>query len=68
MILQSILFNRNIWQKHDVIKWLKSHNYKFDLDTKPKHYRARQKSPNILKGKNVITKNISNGVSLIIAY
>ena len=67
-IVQSVLFNKSVWKKPAIIKWIVKNGYIHDdIDEKPLHYRVRQYNPEDLKGYHYITKSLSNGVSLVIA-
>ena len=62
--IQSILFKRPEWKLKDCETWLKKHNYKFEVDEKPNHYRFRQFNPKIYE--KYITKKLPNNIEFII--
>jgi hypothetical protein len=68
-MIQSILFDRHIWSLDEAYDWLKKHNFKMSfygksVDIKPNHYRFRQSEPD--PNHNYITKNLGDGIELII--
>lgn len=64
-MIQSILFDRFIFNLQDAKRWLKQHNFKDDVDIKQLHYRFRQIKPDRKKYK-YITKEITDGIEFII--
>lgn len=64
--VQSIIFNKNYWNLNGSINWLKQHGYKYEVDEKEHFYRFRQHNPYIFK--RFITKDLHNGIELIIGY
>ena len=63
MEVQSILFDRNHWTLYRAKQWLKKHGYKSSVDTKPKFYRFRQKTPK--PSHRYATKQVTKGVHFI---
>ena len=67
-IVQSVLFDRNLWTIPKAKRWLKSNGYFNDnIDEKEKHYRFRQYNPEDLKGYKFRTKKLNDGIELIIS-
>ena len=65
--IQSILFDKSHWTLQQCVKWLKKHNFKGrEVDEKPNTFRFRQQSPK--KFKRFITKELENGIDLIIGF
>jgi hypothetical protein len=62
--IQSILFKKPEWKLKDCEKWLKKHDYKYEVDEKPNHYRFRQFDPKLYK--KYITKKLPDNIELII--
>ncbi len=63
--LQSILFNTNIWNKTNALKWLKDNNYKHNDIRETKHeLRFRQNPPD--KKAHYFVKVLPNGVELVL--
>jgi hypothetical protein len=70
-IIQSIIFDKNKFNVSQLKKWIKKHNYTLDygIDTKPPNYiRIRQYPPEYLEDYDYFTKDLNNGVKLVIAY
>ena len=72
MPIQSILFNKNKWTIPKAKEWLKDNkfviNYSDGQSPRVTRYflRFRQSSPK--KYKNYITKDIPNGILIIVGY
>lgn len=70
--IQSVIFNKKMFDKNNSIEWLKKHNYKFNKIDETKNYlRFRQINPSYIKkiGYNKYeTIDLNNGVLLIGAY
>lgn len=66
-VVQSILFDKDKWTKRRAVAWLKKHDYTgLDVDEKENTLRYRQVEPD---DKNkYITKDIGNGIQLVIMY
>jgi len=71
-IVQSVLFDSNIWDVPNAVAWLVDNNFKvIKIHKTDKKYRFRQVSPDALKKKgyvNYMIKKLNNGVELVIAY
>ena len=66
--IQSILFDRTLWDITTSVDWIKTHGYKYyKVDIKPKHLRFRQHDPDIIKY-NYVTKEIGDGIKFILEY
>lgn len=67
-VTQSILFSKKVFEsKEQVIKWLKFHDKKSDnIDETDNFYRARQRDPDDFMPKSFRTKQIGNGIFIII--
>jgi len=65
-MVQSVIIDKNKFSLNKAIKWIKKHNYNIDygIDEKLNYYRFRQYPPK--KGASYITKDLGNGVKLII--
>lgn len=72
MIVQSVLFDKNLFSIPKAIEWLKIHNLKFTkIDEKPLHFRFRQINPTTLKAKGYSefrTYQIEKGIKYILAF
>lgn len=67
-IIQSILFDKKIWNKSQSIDWLKNNNFFHDnIDITENYYRFRQYNPDDLHGRKYINKKFNNGIELIIS-
>ena len=70
--VQSVLFLKSKWNETTASKWLMEHSYKIKkVDITEKHLRFRQLNPDYLKKLGYIqyaTKNIGDGISLILVY
>ena len=64
--MQSVLFDKNIYNISDSRKWLKGHNFKYSgkVDTTQNYHRFRQYEPK--KSHTYRTLNIKKGVKGII--
>ncbi len=73
-IVQSIIFDKTKWDIDTSYKWLKDHGYKtvkVDLNYRPEFLSWRQINPSIAKKEgfsHYFTKNLDNGIKIIIAY
>lgn len=66
MVIQSILFKKEIFNKKSAIKWLKDHNYKSSsIDITDNYLRFRQKQPK--RFNTFKTINLDNGIKAIVA-
>jgi len=45
MIVQTIIFDADIWNAEDARFWLRHHKYRWALDVKDSTFRARQIDP-----------------------
>jgi hypothetical protein len=68
MEIQSILFERSIWNLKNAKIWLLKHNYKTNfygkqVDITPNYFRFRQTAPKYATYK---TKSLNNGIILIL--
>lgn len=72
--LQSIIFNKAMFTKNAVVKWLNSHQYKSNkIDIAPHYYRARQLDPDYLFKQGytefrTLTIDPKNDIKIIIGY
>lgn len=70
--VQSVLFNKEVWNLENALMYLLSHGYKFKkLDESENYFRFRQYNPPYLKKlgyDNYKDKKLSDGVILVIAY
>jgi len=70
--VQSIAFNKDTFSLEQAITWVLSHGYKFNkIDETNNQLRFRQFSPDYLKRlgfSTYVTKDIGNGVQLILIY
>jgi hypothetical protein len=71
-MIQSVIFNKKNFNINQAINYLINNNYKVKkMDETKNYFRFRQISPITLKKKgynSYITKNLKNGIELIIAY
>lgn len=66
-VVQSILFDNDKWTKRKAVAWLKKHDYTgLDVDEKENTLRYRQVEPD--EKNKYITKDIGNGIQLVIMY
>jgi len=64
-MIQAVIFNRELFTKKEAVKWLKEHKITpLKAHTTKNYYRFRMSEP--IKNARYITKNINDGVSLII--
>lgn len=62
--IQTILFDKDKWNKRTASSWLKSHNYKYDNHrTTVNQHRFLQHNP--VKDATYYTKTLPNGVQLV---
>lgn len=71
--IQSILFNKKLFNKSSAIKWLFDHNFSYIKTHETKNYlRMRQLDPAMLKSegynKYMAIDDFNDGVVLVIAY
>jgi hypothetical protein len=65
--IQSVLFNRTIWNKSSAKDWLKNHHLKYNkVDVKPHYLRFRQVEPGCFE--RFRTKKTENGIDLVIGF
>lgn len=66
-MLQSILFNKNIWTLQTAKRWLFDHSYRpiKSVDITANFYRFRINSPPISQNKRYYTKEMDDGVLFI---
>jgi len=71
-IIQSILFNNQIWDVIDAANWCLNHSHKvIKIDDGPGVFRFRQVSPLTLKRKGYTeykTIRINHGIEFVMAY
>ncbi len=68
-VIQSIIFDKKVWDLSNAKKWLKKHGLKHSVDEKPNFLRFRQVDPKLLKkdGYNKYrTIKLNNDVEMII--
>lgn len=65
MVLQTVLFDNDVFDRRETISWLKDHKMIHELDIKPNMYRARQVNPNLFKKKSFRHKTIEKGIAII---
>lgn len=67
-IVQSVVFDKKHWTIPKAKKWLKEHDYYYDMiDRKTDQLRFRQYNPEDLYNRHYISKKLSNNVMLIIS-
>ena len=69
-IVQSVIFDKDKFNVSTAKRWIKKHNYILDygIDEKLNVYRVRQYPPEFLEDYDYFTKDLNNGVKLVIAY
>ena len=71
-IIQSILFNNQIWNVIDAANWCLNHGHKVvKIDDAPSVFRFRQVSPTTLRRKGYTdykTIRINHGIEFVMAY
>lgn len=68
MAVQSVLFDRRLFNESQAREWLTKHGYcQYKIDIKPEHLRFRQYDPDD-KREYYRTQRLPNGVELIIGY
>jgi len=66
-MIQSVLFDRNLWSKEQAIKYLELHHFMDNgVDETENEYRYRQVEPD--SSKRYFTKTLKHGVQYIIMY
>jgi hypothetical protein len=64
-MIQSIIFNKDLWTPQRAVKWLMDNHHKvLKIDETKHYYRFRQTQPK--KGDTYYTKDIGKGIKLII--
>ena len=66
MVIQSVLFDRNIWTLKKAKDWLKLRGMFQFVDVKPNFWRFRQEDPS--KFKTLKIKKIGNGIEFVLGY
>jgi hypothetical protein len=70
--VQSITFDKSMFTPEQVYDWIRSHGYKFSaIDETENQLRVRQFNPEYvrrLKFTHYVTKDIGNGIALILVY
>ena len=66
MVIQSVLFDRNIWTLKKAKDWLKWRGMFQFVDVKPNFWRFRQEDPS--KFKTLKIKKIGNGIEFVLGY
>ena len=62
--IQTILFNKDTWNKRTATTWLKLHNYKFDNHrTTVNQHRFMQNQP--VKNASYFTHTLPNGIQIV---
>lgn len=65
--VQSVIIDKTHHSLPSAINWIKNHNFKnYKIDETSHYYRFRQLSPNNFN--NFITKDIGNGIKLVIGF
>ena len=70
-LVQSVLIPKDKFNVSTAKRWIKKHNYILDygIDTEPPNFiRIRQYPPEFLEDYDYFTKDLNNGVKLVIAY
>jgi hypothetical protein len=69
-IVQSVIFNKNLWSIPKARDWIYQHGFTdlYGVDKKVNVHRWRQIPPEDLEDYDYFTKDLNNGVKLVIAY
>lgn len=63
MTLQTVLFDKDYWNKQTAVLWLMNHGYSFtDIDVTSKFLRFRQQTP---RHGRYYTKTLPNHIELV---
>ena len=65
MVVQTLLFDKR-WTGVEVRTWLHLHNYRAQLDNKPKHWRARQIDPTCFIKSSFRTMTWAPGIQAVV--
>jgi HK97 family phage prohead protease len=67
MVIQSLIFVKEMFTKEEAIKWAKDHGFKFEgVDETEDSYRIRQENPEDFKPNSFRTIDITKGVQAVI--
>lgn len=71
LVVQSVLIDRRMFTLSKAKNWIRKHDYKLsfygkEVETTENFYRFRQKAPSRFKKDKYVTKEISDGVKLVL--